>query len=417
MASEKVKYPLLSDDNYHTWARRTRAALEQRRLWNAIDPGYKEDPEKSTPKQRTRDTDALNFIISNEDGTVATAYFKASYANKLGRSYKAVGNMDSGATNHMAPYRELIEDFDGSLTRTVKLANGECAKAKDSVSITSAVLDLVHSDVVGRITPPSLGGAEHFVTFMDDYSRYPEVNILNRNLMLLKPSNNIKAWLKFFKKEKIKALQSDNGGEYIGKEFEKHLRHKGILHRKTAPNSPQHNGKGERLNQTFMNITRFQEGIKCYRLWRLSDKRIIVSRDVHFYEHVCPFKTQCSAKPLVHEQGNVEEIPAVEERNDNEESEKLHPPDIRGSASVNQLFQRAIAQDQIEVRVDQGDRNEHIESETFDCGESGQRRSTKGRREQHTCCSLEVNLVKDPKSVQEAIHGSDGHLWLQAMEE
>ncbi|KAJ8877255.1 hypothetical protein PR048_021709 [Dryococelus australis] len=62
MASEKVKYPLVSDNNYHAWAR-TSAGLEQRRLWDAIDPGYDEDPEKSMPKQRTRDTDALNFII------------------------------------------------------------------------------------------------------------------------------------------------------------------------------------------------------------------------------------------------------------------------------------------------------------------------------------------------------------------
>ncbi|KAJ8890369.1 hypothetical protein PR048_009877 [Dryococelus australis] len=63
MASEKVKYPLLSDDNYHAWARRTHADLEQRRLWEAIDPGYDDDPEKLTPKQMRRETDALNFVI------------------------------------------------------------------------------------------------------------------------------------------------------------------------------------------------------------------------------------------------------------------------------------------------------------------------------------------------------------------
>ncbi|KAJ8898493.1 hypothetical protein PR048_003853 [Dryococelus australis] len=32
-------------------------------LWEAIDHGYDEDPEKLTPKQRTRDTDAFHFII------------------------------------------------------------------------------------------------------------------------------------------------------------------------------------------------------------------------------------------------------------------------------------------------------------------------------------------------------------------
>ncbi|KAJ8892390.1 hypothetical protein PR048_004970 [Dryococelus australis] len=270
MASEKVKYPLLSDDNHHAWVRRTHAGLEQRRLWEAIDPGYDEDPEKLTPKQRTRDPDALNFIIQvvedqylndldqcahaktaweilesiheqesselkafmskmnlrsitenrqihteddyrsveiprvglsyrrkfekpeaeqrnivcyacneigqiervcpkvttegknnktkpdhkgrssgsytpkgahaaegeyenttlDDDDAVATAHFKALCANKLGRS------VDYGATHHMTPYRELIEDFDGSLTRTVKLANGECATVKGKRNVT-----------------------------------------------------------------------------------------------------------------------------------------------------------------------------------------------------------------------------------------------------------------------------------------
>ncbi|KAJ8890551.1 hypothetical protein PR048_010060 [Dryococelus australis] len=222
---------------------------------------------------------------------------------------------------------------------------GETKKAgfTDSASRTSAVLVLVHSDIVGRITPLSIGGAEYFVVFMDGYSGWN------------------------FYKKKIKALQSDNRGEYIGKEFEKHLRDKGILHRKIVPYSPQQNGKAERLNQTLLNMTRsmlfeavlpkrfwaevlstaneqftfqlwydkdftvddinhiyifgcqvwaatlenwklsskadeclflgFQEGIKGYRLCRLSDKRILVSRDMCFYEHTFPFKTPCPAKP------------------------------------------------------------------------------------------------------------------------
>ncbi|KAJ8872078.1 hypothetical protein PR048_025679 [Dryococelus australis] len=186
--------------------------------------------------------------------------------------------------------------------------------------------------------------------------------------------------LKFFKGKKIKALKSDNGGEYISKEFEKHLRDKGILHRKTVPYSQQQIGNAEKLNQTLMNMTGymlfgvglpqkfwaealsaanyirnkcpsraindqitfqlcvgrdtgkwetssradecvflgFQEGIKGYRLWRLSDKKIVVSRGMHFYKHVFPFKTPCPAKPSLHEQGHVVEIPTAEERSENE---------------------------------------------------------------------------------------------------
>ena len=34
------------------------------------------------------------------------------------------------------------------------------------------VLDLVHTDVCGKLSPRSIGGAEYFVTFIDDKSRY-----------------------------------------------------------------------------------------------------------------------------------------------------------------------------------------------------------------------------------------------------
>ncbi|KAJ8882407.1 hypothetical protein PR048_014215 [Dryococelus australis] len=156
-----------------------------------------------------------------------------------------------------------------------------------SVSRTSAVLDLAHSDVVGRMTPPSIGGTEYFVTFMDDYSKYSEGQILKKKSDVAKAFKQYESRVEIFQKKKNKGP-----------------------------------------SQTM------EEGIKGYRLWRLSDKRIIVSRDVRFYEHVFPFKTLCPAKPLIHEQENVVEMRAVEERYEDEESEKLHPPDIRGSESV-----------------------------------------------------------------------------------
>ncbi|KAJ8876414.1 hypothetical protein PR048_020859 [Dryococelus australis] len=68
-------------------------------------------------------------------------------------------------------------------------------------------------------------------------------------------------------------------------------------------------------------FTGFQEGIKGYRFWILSHKIIIVSRDMCFYEDVFHFKTPCPAKRLVHEQENVVEMPAVEERNEDEDCE------------------------------------------------------------------------------------------------
>ncbi|KAI7815493.1 Retrovirus-related Pol polyprotein, partial [Rhyzopertha dominica] len=121
---------------------------------------------------------------------------------------------------------------------------------------TNEILKIVHSDVVGKITPNSLGGAQYFVTFLDDFSRYSEVALIKRKDEVLA---NFKIFVQ--KSENIqgitlKALQSDNGGEYTSNEFKQYLNTKGILHRLTIPGTPQQNGKAERLNQTLLNIVR-----------------------------------------------------------------------------------------------------------------------------------------------------------------
>ena len=41
-----------------------------------------------------------------------------------------------------------------------------------------APLDLVHSDVCGKLNVKSLGGAEYFLTFIDDFTHYTWVYVL-----------------------------------------------------------------------------------------------------------------------------------------------------------------------------------------------------------------------------------------------
>ena len=43
---------------------------------------------------------------------------------------------------------------------------------QSTVKRTNYPLELIHSDVCGKIGTQSLGGGEYFVTFLDDHSRY-----------------------------------------------------------------------------------------------------------------------------------------------------------------------------------------------------------------------------------------------------
>ena len=76
------------------------------------------------------------------------------------------------------------------------------------------LLEIVHSDVYGRLEAKSLSGAEYFVTFIDDKSRYVWIYILKNKSEVLKKFLEWKSMVEKSSGEKIKTLRSDNGGEY-----------------------------------------------------------------------------------------------------------------------------------------------------------------------------------------------------------
>ena len=55
---------------------------------------------------------------------------------------------------------------------------------------------------------------------------------------------------------KLKALRTDNGGEYTSKEFETYLKQNGIRHEWTVPKTPEQNGVAERMNRTIVETAR-----------------------------------------------------------------------------------------------------------------------------------------------------------------
>lgn len=67
-----------------------------------------------------------------------------------------------------------------AVSQGTKILCGSCMKGKQTVTRfpsrsltkTSQVLELVHTDVMGPMKKKSKGGARYVLTFVDDYSRY-----------------------------------------------------------------------------------------------------------------------------------------------------------------------------------------------------------------------------------------------------
>ena len=51
---------------------------------------------------------------------------------------------------------------------------------------------------------------------------------------------------------KVKALRTDNGGEYTSKEFKQHLKKQSTQHELTFRKIPQQNGVAEYMNRTLV---------------------------------------------------------------------------------------------------------------------------------------------------------------------
>ena len=80
-------------------------------------------------------------------------------------------------------------------------------------------LGLVHSDVCGKISIELLSGAEYFLTFIDGTTCYVGVYVLKRKDQVFERFLEWKALVEKSIGRKLKALRTDNGGEYTSTEF------------------------------------------------------------------------------------------------------------------------------------------------------------------------------------------------------
>ncbi|GJS74653.1 zinc finger, CCHC-type containing protein [Tanacetum coccineum] len=145
-----------------------------------------------------------------------------------------------------------------SLGKCVSCMSGKMARKPYSHQVERAkdLLRLIHTDVCGPFRIMSRQGANYFVTFNDDFSRYGYV-------YFLKHKHEVFETFKVFQKEvenqlgkTIKSLHSDRGGEYMSQEFLEHLKEHGIIAHRTPPYTPQHNGVSERRNRTLLDMVR-----------------------------------------------------------------------------------------------------------------------------------------------------------------
>ena len=124
---------------------------------------------------------------------------------------------------------------------------------QSSRTVASAPLELVHLDLWGPASTPTLGQQSIYVlSLLDHYSSYVWVYFL-RTKESQSVQEALEQWLAMVERQSgalVKCLRSDNGTEFKGvtKEWLKDL---GVVRQLTAPYTPQQNGKVERWHRTM----------------------------------------------------------------------------------------------------------------------------------------------------------------------
>ena len=127
---------------------------------------------------------------------------------------------------------------------------------KKSTFQATEPLELIHIDICGPISPPTLGGSRYFLLIIDDFSILTWVAMLQCKSDAFEAFKHFKNLVETKKGLKIKTLRSDRGGEFTLDEFSKYYLEHGIKRQLTAPYSPQQNGIVERKNRTVMSMVR-----------------------------------------------------------------------------------------------------------------------------------------------------------------
>jgi hypothetical protein len=118
------------------------------------------------------------------------------------------------------------------------------------------VLQLVHGDLCGKISPPTPSGNEYFLLMVDDRSCFMSVVLFSSKSQAAEAIKSFQFRAEAETGKKLSGLRTDRGGEFNSASFLEYYLEKGVQRQLTAPYSPQQNGVVEHRNSTVVGAAR-----------------------------------------------------------------------------------------------------------------------------------------------------------------
>lgn len=215
--------------------------------------------------------DADKCEVREHDGIVIASGTQSGGLYKLNRKHeqamltpstgiwhRRLGHLNRQSLRKLMAMADGIELANDVIPECIACIEGKHARNPfpSSESRAEGLLDLVHSDLVGPIEVPSVGGSRYVMTFIDDASRKVFLYFLERKNEAFGAYENFKAMTERQTGRKLKVLRTDNGTEYVNKTFRTSMAKDGVRHEKTCPYTPEQNGVAERMNRTLIEKAR-----------------------------------------------------------------------------------------------------------------------------------------------------------------
>jgi hypothetical protein len=128
----------------------------------------------------------------------------------------------SGAVNGLV-IKGMDESFSCHICDEAKMKRRKFdrkGEKKEGRAANGEAGEVFHSDVCGKISPPSLGNKNYFVTHLDEKSGYCFVKTIARKNEALGEFQRVRSFVKSRLERYVTSLNSDGGGEYVSKEYE-----------------------------------------------------------------------------------------------------------------------------------------------------------------------------------------------------
>ena len=142
-------------------------------------------------------------------------------------------------------------DFDCEVCALGKMTDNRSRKPDETAK---QPLDVVHIVLAGPVEPEDTNGMKFSLVCVDSFTNITSVYFIKQK------SDAVQAFKQYLADispyGKVKTVRSDQGGEFISKEFSSLLVENKIKHEKTAPYSPLQNGKAERTWRSLFEMSR-----------------------------------------------------------------------------------------------------------------------------------------------------------------